>query len=628
MKSLILALVAVFLLSCGIADASLRINRVSNKDAASAEPDGLEPGGDRQNSYAWAMDVMTQGEDDYLYVGMNRNLVYNVLVGFLHLQTDLDPMEFNETIDALFQGDILTPDDAFPFFRAPDRRGRIFRYNLDGTGGWEPVYRGNYAFRGAQTYTDDDDNTALYMVTTGEPGRVLKFPDTFDPETDEPVEVLRLDIAGIGQEGPMRAITIYGDYLVVGTFGREVYITDLPQEQEEGTDTATLGWERIAEGITAFPGDPDFDPGTFERATGALWQLLSFNDYLYAFFAGGGTTGFSVYKGEAGTSGWDWQEIVGRSLDTLPPGMGDLYSNATATGVFKDHVYVGSMTETHLSLMTGGFSTDRIQGAQLYRFDKEDNWELVIGNPERTTAFDTRIGNYGAGFYRKTAEQSFWEAISGEELPEITFNQYIWWMEEHEGRFYLTTFDLRVFLRYITEDLLEEFGLSEEQIDRVMDALELIDIATDNPAGFDLYRSSDGINWSPVTRDGFGDPYNYGGRVLKSTDEGLFVGTANPFYGGQVWSLEEKDKSSSSSGSNCFIATAAYGTPMAGEVDALRALRDEKLLASDAGRSAVNAYYTISPPVARLIEQNKTARAIVRGGLRPLVSISRHLVEK
>jgi hypothetical protein len=52
-----------------------------------------------------------------------------------------------------------------------------------------------------------------------------------------------------------------------------------------------------------------------------------------------------------------------------------------------------------------------------------------------------------------------------------------------------------------------------------------------------LFVSENGIDFEPVTVDGFGDPCNYGGRVLVSSDHGLYVTTANPFNGGQVWRL-------------------------------------------------------------------------------------------
>ena len=51
--------------------------------------------------------------------------------------------------------------------------------------------------------------------------------------------------------------------------------------------------------------------------------------------------------------------------------------------------------------------------------------------------------------------------------------------------------------------------------------------------------SGDGINFDAITRNGFGDPYNHGCRVFAITDAGLCLGTANPFYGTQLWRLED-----------------------------------------------------------------------------------------
>lgn len=56
-----------------------------------------------------------------------------------------------------------------------------------------------------------------------------------------------------------------------------------------------------------------------------------------------------------------------------------------------------------------------------------------------------------------------------------------------------------------------------------------------------MYVSDDGINFETVTIDGFGDPYNHGLRVFAETDNGLTIGTANPFYGTQVWLMNEPE---------------------------------------------------------------------------------------
>ncbi len=57
--------------------------------------------------------------------------------------------------------------------------------------------------------------------------------------------------------------------------------------------------------------------------------------------------------------------------------------------------------------------------------------------------------------------------------------------------------------------------------------------------GYDLLVSDDGVNFDVITRDGMGDPYNHGCRVFAITDNGLCIGTANPFYGTQVWLLDD-----------------------------------------------------------------------------------------
>lgn len=61
-----------------------------------------------------------------------------------------------------------------------------------------------------------------------------------------------------------------------------------------------------------------------------------------------------------------------------------------------------------------------------------------------------------------------------------------------------------------------------------------------NPWGFDLIRTADGENFEVITRTGFDDKYNYGCSSFLSTEEGLYFGTCNPFYGGQLFLLTSK----------------------------------------------------------------------------------------
>lgn len=80
--------------------------------------------------------------------------------------------------------------------------------------------------------------------------------------------------------------------------------------------------------------------------------------------------------------------------------------------------------------------------------------------------------------------------------------------------------------------------------------------------------------------------------------------------------------------SGCFIATAAYGTPFATEINILRQWRDSFLLNHILGKMFVKTYYTISPPIAEYISKRDKLRAIVRLALNPYVKFLTYFYKK
>jgi hypothetical protein len=72
----------------------------------------------------------------------------------------------------------------------------------------------------------------------------------------------------------------------------------------------------------------------------------------------------------------------------------------------------------------------------------------------------------------------------------------------------------------------------------------------------------------------------------------------------------------------CFVATAAFGSPLADEVDGLRRLRDRAMDASGLARAAVDLYYRAGPAAARALEGSDAGRALVRRALAPIATIA------
>jgi hypothetical protein len=75
--------------------------------------------------------------------------------------------------------------------------------------------------------------------------------------------------------------------------------------------------------------------------------------------------------------------------------------------------------------------------------------------------------------------------------------------------------------------------------------------------------------------------------------------------------------------SACFVATAAYGTAMANEVEMLRHFRDSMLRSTVIGELAVETYYTFGPPVAGVVGESDLLRQAARDLLAPLVRVVR-----
>jgi hypothetical protein len=127
-----------------------------------------------------------------------------------------------------------------------------------------------------------------------------------------------------------------------------------------------------------------------------------------------------------------------------------------------------------------------------------------------------------------------------------------------------------------------------------------------------------GTSISLVASPDFGYEFvSWTGGGITHPDSAATTITMNGDYSIKAnFDFEEITTSDSTGGSSgplaCFIATAAYGTNTAEQIDVLREFRDAVLLESAAGSQFVALYYQLSPPIADFIAGNELLRTLVR----------------
>ena len=89
----------------------------------------------------------------------------------------------------------------------------------------------------------------------------------------------------------------------------------------------------------------------------------------------------------------------------------------------------------------------------------------------------------------------------------------------------------------------------------------------------------------------------------------------------QVIQTEEPEEEK---GGGCLIATAAYGSELAPQVQMLREIRDNQLMNTESGSAFMSTfnelYYTFSPTIADMERESPVFKEIVKAGLTPMLS--------
>ena len=221
--------------------------------------------------------------------------------------------------------------------------------------------------------------------------------------------------------------------------------------------------------------------------------------------------------------------------------------------------------------------------------------ETVNNGPvDATDEADTRVVVTG----RATVTVARYPDNPGGETPTgfITMGKYIdIYVPDTD---LVTEIEIRL---YYTDDELTAAGIDEESLQLSWldgDVWNVCSLSGVNTTG--IYRYS-GYIWAIITADTTPSlDFLQGGGF---NDVGYESGEDVPQQG-------------------CFIATAAYGTDTAKEIDILREFRDAVLLPDSLGAKFVSLYYETSPPIAAFISQHEVLRTAVRVGfVDPIVKI-------
>ncbi len=437
----IIASTIVAAFSAAAAPEGMTFEKISNPDAGVREADGIEPGGNRENSYAWSM----AARGNYLYVGTNTNVVGSVATALaasmagLGLSSDV----IWAAIDAYTNGEIPKPTTTMG--------GTIFRIDQT-TGEVKTLYvaPAGFAFRMAIEY-DGDVYFASYSSAANANNDILRIDE------NDNIETVFTSYNGTS----LRAACVHDDGLLY--FGG----VDARQELEPGDEDCQklailykdrdddTQWYRVAD-------YKDFRPYADDAAVKStvaspIWDICSHDGYIYASIPNSG--GFVLYRGHvaeegetANEYGWYWEEIVGKynginntALADQPEGnvagpKAGMISMSATPFTFNGDLYIMDFDNTITAEVTA------LAGILAIVFGNQDvklstylqPLYTTLQNPQRIWRYNEETGKFD-------------EVEAFTKLMEGTCNEYLWRTEVYNGELYISTMDSAVIYNYITK---------------------------------------------------------------------------------------------------------------------------------------------------------------------------------
>ena len=504
------------------------IEKVSNPTSGEGEVDGILTGQDhaREQSYSWSM--IEYG--DSIYIGTCYNPIAgiyyrNVISNLTSKGMDAEKAAkiASKLIELVYDGAMYTEgiSQTSPVIVKVNKESYDAEIVYKYTAG-----RNNMAgYRMAAEFNDK-----LYFVGSGYPTNNLVEIDPINNTSNVVFESTALDSAF---STGIRGLYVYDNQLIMSMSsdtsdikGVRILTTSNPSSGE---------WTEIANQDTFL----DL-PACYKRDGingGGIWDIVSFNGYLYVSIVTSKTDpdtlvnnkqGFAMFRGSKEEDGtWSWKMIIGDKNQ-------------------------GALYDFGLGVKESGFT--QLTNGELINMPKDEFIrklnlvkeliELLISKDVNLVTEEKQIELYDAN------TNSIDELVGALDLLENNLDETA--VNNTEAR---NTNESIIDMYYEIEALYEETkeSLTDDIISEIEEILSIINInnikcyfaineyCKNATKGFDLLVSEDGVNFQVITRNGFNDKYNHGLRTFQATEEGLFLGTANPFYGTQLWLLKDKD---------------------------------------------------------------------------------------
>lgn len=432
--------------------------------------------GDRGQSYSYA----AASSGDWVYIGtMYGGLGVQAILNRDMTSLGLTSKQATALIQTMYAGNM--------YLGEPDGKsagGMLFKFNvktgktkilmskstgIDGGKGVIPTFRSAFKMNGKLYFEGMVMDTNNKDLTQQEIQTAMAYQNGFpciyevDPANNDKLTKVYDSVDVDGFRSLVKG-NVFTSTRAIGSFGNTLIAGDL-KPTADGKGKALLVASKT-------PSDPNSykviaDMASFDNLPaihrqdvnggGGIYQVQEFNGKLYVVVCTGDTStlneetgtmrSFAIYVGKnkgdsTNKADWTWRPLVGDTAKGAKYYYGldksRVSAGACTLQVYGDHLYIGDYNDVSSALQ--GFvtksnfvtqATNLEQSVNLYRMDKNENVEMLVGDKNDTFPKGGSTG-LGSGY-------------------DNHMNQYTWQTTVHEGKMYLSTMNTTTLLEPIAQ---------------------------------------------------------------------------------------------------------------------------------------------------------------------------------